>query len=166
MKIFINVMDKINFLLKVLIGTFTAAALIVMFWQIITRYLFNAPLSWSDEFVRYLLVWITFVGAALAVRYSKLIKLDFIFNIFNFTKGKKAIIRSLANVLSIIFCLIILRYSLEILEIVHAQKSSSMQIPMSIPYLAIPFGTLMMMLNIIVVWIEGEPENDDGEGLI
>ncbi len=166
MKIFINVMDKINFLLKVLIGTFTAAALVVMFWQIITRYLFNAPLSWSDEFVRYLLVWITFVGAALAVRYSKLIKLDFIFNIFNFTNGKKAIIRSLANILSIIFCLIILRYSLEILEIVHAQKSSSMQIPMSIPYLAIPFGTLMMMLNIIVVWMEGEPESDDGEGVI
>ncbi len=166
MKIFINIIDKINFLMKVLIGTFTAAALVVMFWQIVSRYAFNAPLSWSDEFVRYLLVWITFVGAALAVRYSKLIKLDFIFNLFKISNGIKMIIRGLANVLSIIFCLIILRYSLEILEIVHNQKSSSMQIPMSIPYLAIPFGTLMMLLNIIVVWVEGEPESDDGEGLI
>lgn len=163
MKVFINIMDKLNFLFKVLIGSFTAAALVVMFWQIVSRYVFNAPLSWSDEFVRYLLVWITFIGAGLAVRYSKLIKLDFIFNILKLTKTKKVIIQSLANILSIIFCLIILRYSMEILQIVHTQRSSSMQIPMSIPYAAIPVGTLVMMLNIVVVWVEGERESDGKE---
>src|SRR5690625_4485306 len=126
MQVCISAMDKINLLMKVLIGTLTAAALVVMFWQIVSRYVFNAPLAWSDEFVRYLLVWITFVGAALAVRYSKLIKLDFIFNLFKLNNGIKMIIRGLSNVLSIIFCLIVLRYSLVMLVFVYYQRIYSM----------------------------------------
>ncbi|WP_010140004.1 TRAP transporter small permease [Oceanicola sp. S124] len=32
--------------------------------QILMRYAFNAPLIWSEEFVRLLIVWITFIGAS------------------------------------------------------------------------------------------------------
>lgn len=165
MKLYISIMDKINFVLKVLIGSLTAAALVVMFWQIVSRYVFNAPLSWSDEFVRYALVWITFVGAGLAMRYSKLIKLDLIFNLFKIKGNMKIVIQSIAHILSIVFCLIILRYSVDLLQVVSTQTSSSMKLPMTIPYFAIPFGTFIMMLNIIVVWVEGEQETD-GEELI
>lgn len=165
MRKFIEVIDKVNQLLKVLIGIFVVVALIVMTWQIVGRYVFNAPLSWSDELVRYLLVWITFIGAGLAVRYSKLIRLDFLFNLFKFPSGVEKGIRGVATLLTIGFCVIILMYSWEILQIVHGQKSSSMKIPMSIPYSAIPIGSLIMIVNVVVVWFEGE-KSGAGEEVI
>ena len=163
MKIFVLIMDKMNLLLKILIGTFLAVALVVLTWQIISRAIFNAPLSWSSELLRYLLVWITFMGAGLAIRYSKLIRLEFLFSLFKFPPKAEKGIRGLAMVITMAFCVIILMYSVQILEIVHMQKSAAMHIPMSIPYLAIPLGTLFMLLNTLVAWFEGEWDIDGGE---
>ena len=36
--------------------------------QIVLRYVFNAPLVWTDEFASYLFVWISFLGFAMATR--------------------------------------------------------------------------------------------------
>ncbi|MHA6251833.1 TRAP transporter small permease [Oceanobacillus sp. CAU 1775] len=165
MKPVIKVMDGLNFIIKILLGTFISVALVVMTWQIVARYFFSAPLPWSDELVRYLLVWITFLGAGLAVRYSKLIRLDFVFNLIKLPHLVERGLRGLATLLTIAFCVIILIYSWELLTIVHPQKSSSMKIPMSIPYAAIPIGSLIMLLNVFVVWIEGE-KTGTGEEVI
>ena len=165
MKLYIKTVDKINALLKVLLGVFVVVSLIVMAWQITARFVLNSPLSWSSELVSYLLVWITFIGAAVAVRYSKLIRLEFLFNLIKFPKKVEKGIRALASILTMVFCVIILIYSWEILEVVHAQKSSSMKIPMSIPYSAIPIGSFIMILNVIVAWLDGENENE-GEGAL
>jgi TRAP-type C4-dicarboxylate transport system permease small subunit len=36
--------------------------------QIVLRYVFNAPLVWTDEFASYLFVWISFLGWTMAAR--------------------------------------------------------------------------------------------------
>ena len=46
--------------------------------QIVTRYVFNNPLGWTEEIARYLLVILTFVGAPIAVRKNSNVSLDFI----------------------------------------------------------------------------------------
>ncbi|MEK3934226.1 TRAP transporter small permease [Sporosarcina sp. FSL W7-1349] len=163
MKTFIILMDKINFLLKILLGTFLAIALIVLTWQIVARAVFNAPLTWSSELLRYLLVWITFLGAGLAIRYQKLIRLEFLFSMIKFPPTFEKVIRSLAVIITMVFCVVILLFSLQILEIVHLQKSAALHIPMSIPYLAIPFGSLIMLFNTLVAWLEGDWDKEGGE---
>ena len=40
----------------------------VTFAQVVTRYVLNDPLIWSEELARYLFVWVSMIGAALAVR--------------------------------------------------------------------------------------------------
>ncbi|MBU8881345.1 TRAP transporter small permease [Bacillus sp. FJAT-29790] len=163
MKTFIRIMDKINLGIKFLLGTILALALIILTWQIISRAVFNAPLSWSSELLRYLLVWTTFIGAGLAIRYQKLIRLEFLFSLFKFPPKIEKGIRGLAAVITMVFCVIILMYSVQILEIVHMQKSAAMHLPMSIPYLAIPLGSLIMLFNTLVAWLEGEWDTKGGE---
>ena len=48
---------------------------------VFTRYILNFVPSWSEEVPRYLLVWISYLGAALAVKYKEHISLDFFFNL-------------------------------------------------------------------------------------
>lgn len=47
--------------------------------QVITRYIFNNPLGWTEEIARYLLMILTFVGCPIAVRKNSNISLDFIY---------------------------------------------------------------------------------------
>jgi TRAP-type C4-dicarboxylate transport system permease small subunit len=48
----------------------------VVFMNIVSRYVFNYGLVWSDELARFSLIWITFVGAAVLVRQGQHIAID------------------------------------------------------------------------------------------
>jgi TRAP-type C4-dicarboxylate transport system permease small subunit len=154
-------MDKINYFLKYLLGVLLIITLIILSVQIISRFIFNSPLTWSEELSRYLMVWITFVGAGLAIRYQKLIRLEFLFVLISFTPKVEKGIRAVASLITIVFCFIVLRYSVQILEIVHVQKSAALQIPMSIPYLAISIGFLIMALNTLVSLLDGNKQEEE-----
>ena len=71
--------------LLVAIIAFQAALLIL---SVFFRYALNSPIVWSDEIVRYSLVWMTFAGAALATRDDKHILVDVIDTILP-EKGRK-----------------------------------------------------------------------------
>ena len=38
-----------------------AIVLVVMTCQVVSRYIFNAPIAWSEEFARYSFVWISYI---------------------------------------------------------------------------------------------------------
>ena len=44
-----------------------AAAVVLMSFQIFLRFVFNTPLTWTEEVDRYLFVWSVYLGSALAV---------------------------------------------------------------------------------------------------
>jgi len=44
-----------------------AVMCVVTFLQVVTRYVFNAPFSWTEELARYLIIWLTFLGFGLVI---------------------------------------------------------------------------------------------------
>jgi TRAP-type C4-dicarboxylate transport system permease small subunit len=60
-KIFSNPLEST---LCVLLSTLS----IVTFSQVIARYIFQAPLSWSEELARFLLLWLAMMSAAYAFK--------------------------------------------------------------------------------------------------
>jgi TRAP-type C4-dicarboxylate transport system permease small subunit len=61
---------------KYLLGGLLSAMILVAFLQIMLRNLFDTGIAWGDSLVRYLVLWVAFVGAALAVKENKHIKID------------------------------------------------------------------------------------------
>ncbi len=55
----------------------SAALVSIMLAAVYFRYALNRSLSWSDEVVRYLFVWFTLLGAAVAVREREHIRVDY-----------------------------------------------------------------------------------------
>jgi TRAP-type C4-dicarboxylate transport system permease small subunit len=49
----------------------TAALALVVFLQVLNRYLFKAPLAWSEDLAMLLFQWVAFLGAAVGVRRAK-----------------------------------------------------------------------------------------------
>ena len=48
--------------------------------QVFMRYVLNMPLIWSEEFARYLFVWVAFIGAGYGVRRGIHISMEYFFN--------------------------------------------------------------------------------------
>ena len=61
-----------QYLLAALLGLM----ILVAFLQIILRNFFTTGVSWGDPLVRYLVLWVGFIGASLAVREGKHINID------------------------------------------------------------------------------------------
>ena len=55
-------------LLEIAICCLLAALTAVVFSQVIARYFLHAPLSWSEELARFLLMWLAMLSAAYAFR--------------------------------------------------------------------------------------------------
>jgi TRAP-type C4-dicarboxylate transport system permease small subunit len=62
----------------VALGFFWLLALTV-FYQFITRYVFNDSASWTEEIARYLLIAVVFVGATIGVAKNSQIQVDFFY---------------------------------------------------------------------------------------
>ncbi len=59
--------------------TFGLLGLAVMcFVEVLSRYLFNHSFTWYEEFARYFMVFLTFLGASLGVKYGIHFSMDFV----------------------------------------------------------------------------------------
>src|SRR6478735_3683321 len=55
-------------LLKVMIAVCLAVMVVLVFTNVVMRYIFNSGIATSEELSRWLLVWLTFLGAIVALR--------------------------------------------------------------------------------------------------
>lgn len=136
---------------------------VVVFIQVIFRFVVKASLPWSEETSRYLLVWITFLGAAAGVKTGAHVGVEAV------TLMLPAKIRKIVNLLGIaiciFFCVSVCIFSFGIIstQMQMTQVSPAMQIPMWIPYAAIPVGMVLMTIRYIQVALK-IMKNQVGEG--
>ena len=57
-------MNRLRSLVEIVGGVLLAAVVVVVLLEVVTRYLLQISISSPEEIARYLLVWLTFIGAA------------------------------------------------------------------------------------------------------
>lgn len=76
MKILYLLDEKINRLEQILVAALLTMMILLAFSQIVLRNFFDTGIAWGDALVRYLVVWVGFVGAAIATKEGKHITID------------------------------------------------------------------------------------------
>jgi len=143
-----EIMDRcINWFLALLMG----AMVVVIAAQVWYRFVFNDPLSWSEEAGRYLFVWISFIGAAAGVRYQVHLGIDLMDKILSPVAYRVTVV--MVNLIIQIFLLVIIYWGFKILGVIQFQQSPSMHISMRYPYMAVPTGAIFMLINSLRVMV-------------
>lgn len=137
-------LDRVNRVVEMVSAGMMAVMVTVIFLQVVFRSVIKSAIPWSEELARYLMVWITFLGAATAVKRKGHIGVEALVR-FLPPAGKKAALL-LAGALSIIFFVSITVLGYGILEIVKPQLSPAMELSMAVPYSAIFTSGLLMLL--------------------
>ncbi|MDX5362562.1 MAG: TRAP transporter small permease [Pseudazoarcus pumilus] len=132
---------------EVLIGVLILAASVILFANVVARYVFNAGFPWAEELVRYQIVWMVFLGASVAARQGIHIGVDILLKLSPPPLAR--LIDLLIHVVSITFCGFLVFYGAELIVQTRAfgQVSPAMQMPMWLVQLAIPVGAALMALR-------------------
>ena len=126
-----------------------ATIVIVGFAQVLFRFVLSSPLSWSEELVRYVFVWSIFLTAAIAFNLNSHISIDFLIVRYPPWLRRACAVGSWIAVILCVAILFVLGMQLIQSPSVRFQKSPAMEIPMTVPYAAIPVGSLVMMVNVL-----------------
>lgn len=131
---------------------------VVVFWQVVCRFVLKASLPWSEELSRYILVWVTFLGASIGVKRGAHIGVEAFLLLL--PKKVRGYMNYVIAAICVVFCLIVFKESLGIIEkqFVNSQVSPAMQIPMWWAYLAVPVGMILMSIRFIQTAIKMKGE--------
>lgn len=124
---------------------------LLIFAQVIMRFVFNSAFSWSEELGRYIFIWQIWLGASIAVREGVHIRVEILFGLL---KGKAAIVAEIvADLIWFAFCVFLVLNSFELMEYLIKTHSVSpaMQMPLSFAYASIPVGVGAMGIRLIGV---------------
>ena len=115
-----------------------AVALMVMvalvFGNVVLRYIFNSSITVSEELSRWLFVWITFMGAVVALREHAHLGTDVLVSRLP-PLGKKVCF-AIANLVMLYVCYLVFRGALEQTRINMEVLAPSTQLPMAILHAA------------------------------
>ena len=140
------IFNKVNrFLELFLITIFTLLVLDVLF-QVFSRYILGGSFSWTEEFARFALIWMTIVGAAYLNAKKEHLSMDFLYQKFSEPNKRKASI--LIEVLIFLFALMVMvigGINLVYTTLHLEQLSGTLRIPLGYVYAILPFSGLLMM---------------------
>src|SRR3954467_15119143 len=75
-RIFLRVEGAINRVIGHAASAFLVVAALVAFYQVITRFIFEQPSTWSEALTRTCLIWMVFLGITVAFRHGALVAVD------------------------------------------------------------------------------------------
>ena len=137
-----NVLNKI---LDVLAGGSMAVMVILTTYQVITRYVFKAPSTWSEELVGYLFGWSTLFGATIVSGERGHMNIPIIIDRFNPTLRKAFHI--FAEVIAFLFSAAILVFGgIQVSRLAMGQQTSSLGVAVGVFYWAMPLCGVVILL--------------------
>jgi len=144
--------DLLLRLCRIMLIIMVPAMTVIVFVQVVLRYVFLSPLSWIEELARYLLVWISCFGAAYGVRKGEHIAVMFLNKMF---KGYvKSALTILIHILVIILFMVCFMKGIGLSIRQWNVVTPALQIPRTLPYFGIPISFAIMLLFSFELFIE------------
>jgi TRAP-type transport system small permease protein len=129
---------------------------------VLFRYVLKDSLSWSEELARYLMIWCACLGTAVAYRQGSHFAITLIIDKIHGNLGR--VLRKIAQIMVFIFFVIVVVQGMILLSGLEGQTTPAMQIPMSIPYMAIPIACLIIVFEGLVMFFFSETQSAMAQG--
>ncbi|MCG5102562.1 TRAP transporter small permease [Oceanobacillus alkalisoli] len=139
--------DIIDKFLYYFLGLLMFNMLVVISAQVVSRYLFASPFTWTEEMGRYTFVWLSFLGMGLAVKKGGHIALDLLLK--GVTGKLEKILQTIVYVLVGIFGGIFTVGGIKLMQLGAGQSSPSLSLPMELVYVVLPISGILIMYYVI-----------------
>jgi TRAP-type C4-dicarboxylate transport system permease small subunit len=139
-----RLVDLIRAVVRTVVLLQATAIFVIIVFTVVSRYVFNFVLSWSEEVPRYLLIWISFLGAAVGVDLKDHIAFDYVHKRF---RGRlRALIALLINAAIFFFGWIMFWFGIQFVQDFGSDLMESIPFTNIWYYTAMPVSGFLIML--------------------
>lgn len=152
--------DRISTAIATLLASLAlSVAVVAGLWQVVARFATETPSVWSEALVRTALIWMAFLGVAVALRAGALVSIDVA---HRYTTGavqralEAATLAASLSMLGIMFW-----FGWIMAERVQFQEMAGLEVSMSWGYAAIPIGAVFAMIGVVAHFLDRRSEELD-----
>ncbi len=125
---------------------------VLVFLQIVFRYVFNVPLGWTEEMARFAFVWVSFLGASALMQLREHINVTVFLERFPLRVQQGCIVA--ANLLGLLCVYFFLVGGLALASNEWRQLAPATEVRMGWIYLVIPLSASLMGIWVIIQTVE------------
>ena len=157
-----RVVDKVNLWAKWVCIIVSGAIFLLAMAQILFRYVFKISAPWTEEAARFLLIWMALLASGIAFKHGEHFSIDF------FTSRMRPRLRVSVNLwmslLAALFILAVIFWGVSFAKLGFFTISPGLQVSMFLPYLAVPVGGALMLLNLSIFILRLVKRGGETEG--
>jgi TRAP-type C4-dicarboxylate transport system permease small subunit len=141
--------------LEVLVMVVVAVLVVDVLWQVFTRFILRDPSSWTEELATFMLIWVSLLGAAVALNRGSHLGIDYFV-------GKLSVKQRVCTEVFVFICISL--FSLLVMMIGGAslvrstlelgQESPALGVKVGYVYLAIPISGFFLVLYSVIGLVE------------
>lgn len=129
------------------VGGLVIAIFVVVLLQVLMRYLFAYPNPWSEEVSRFCFIWMSLLGASLAVEHRAHFAFDRI------TRGlaprARKGVESCAGAFVLVFSLLLIATGIALMALTLGERSPALNLSVAFVYAAAPVSGVLMVIHLL-----------------
>jgi TRAP-type C4-dicarboxylate transport system permease small subunit len=139
-------MSRLVAFARFVLGTLMLTAVAINFANVVGRYAFASPIFWAEEAMVFLQVWCVFIGAALITRTYEHLRMNAVEALappavrYAIELATSALLAATGLLVAAVSARVVLQM------FDNDQRSVALDIPMALPYAALPLGFLLIAL--------------------
>ena len=132
-------------------SVFILAMSVIMVMNVILRYCFHFSFNWSDEIIRYLCIYMSFLGMAASWKYGTHIGVT-VFVEKMFPEKSRKYFRLLSDIVTIIFLALLSYFGFVLVGriVASSQTSPALHLPMYLIYGTVPASALLSIIQMLL----------------
>ena len=130
----------------------TVAAVVLL--QVLMRYLFAYPNPWSEEVSRFCFIWVSLLGASLAVEHRAHFGFDQVTKAL--APRAKRVVETFARAAVLLFSLLLIATGIALMDLTMGERSPALNLPVALVYAAAPVSGVLMVVHMVVGWVKGD----------
>lgn len=165
----INRVDEVIYTVEKWLAAIGMASLVILVAiQVVCRYIFKIATPWTEELARYDFLWTTYLGCAMCFKKKKHVVIDLIDEVGKKQKDPKKFsyyVEKVTMIVSLGFLIFFLNkyvtgYFMRVAKM--GRTSTSVGLPMVIPYASVIAGCGLMIWHALVILIQPYQGNTTG----
>jgi C4-dicarboxylate transporter DctQ subunit len=144
-----TIIDRLE---EILISVLLGVATILVFAQVVARYVFNKGITWAPEIVEDFFLWTVMIGASYGFKHGVHLGVDVLMK--KLPPGPRRIMALIAVVISLAFTVYMAYLSFFYVHEAYKMElmTVDLEIPEWIPNLALPFGFTLISIRLVQVF--------------
>ena len=129
------------------VGVLVIAVCDVVLLQVLMRYLFSYPNPWSEEVSRFCFIWVSMLGASLAVAHRSHFRFDQVTGRLP-PRVRKAV-KKFAAAVVLTFALLLIGTGIALMDLTMGERSAALNLPVALVYAAAPVSGVCMAIHML-----------------